>query len=167
MKEEIWASIIEYPGYQFSTYGRVKCKDGSIKKIFVGGKERVYFTVKMYVKGVSISKYLHRLIAETFIENTFYKKEVNHKDCNKSNNNVENLEWCTREENMVHARINNRLLEGERATSAKLTNKQVIEIRELKKKNPNITNKEIGKMYGLDHSNISRLLRRKFYSNVL
>lgn len=47
--------------------------------------------------------FIHRLVAEYYIENKDNKKFVNHKDGNKSNNNVSNLEWVTNKENMIHA----------------------------------------------------------------
>lgn len=57
----------------------------------------------------SVSKFylIHRLVAQTFIPNPNNLLEVNHKDGNKVNNNVENLEWCTRKENVNHSILNN------------------------------------------------------------
>ncbi len=56
----------------------------------------VYITLK--VKGVSTTRSVHRLVAETYINNTENKSEVDHIDCDKTNNNVLNLRWATRSE---------------------------------------------------------------------
>jgi len=53
--------------------------------------------------------YIHRLVALTFIENPKGLTDVNHKDFNRSNNHVDNLEWCTQKENMQHAHQNGRI----------------------------------------------------------
>ena len=63
------------------------------------GYEKVYLSVE----SKKYSRYVHRLIAQTYIPNPENKITVNHKDCNKRNNAVENLEWLTNTENMQHA----------------------------------------------------------------
>ena len=65
--------------------------------------EKGYLSVELWCNYKRKVKKIHRLVAETFIKNPFFKKEINHKDGNKKNNCVENLEWCTRSENMSHA----------------------------------------------------------------
>ena len=80
---------------------------------------------------------IHRLVALTFIENKENKPEVNHKDGNKSNNHVSNLEWNTTQENLEHKRINNlgKTLKaklsatGENNSQAKLKENEVLYIR--------------------------------------
>ena len=62
-----------------------------------------YLMVTLSKNGKSKKLLIHRLVANSFLENIDNKKEVNHKDGNKKNNNVENLEWCTRTENARHA----------------------------------------------------------------
>lgn len=81
---------------------------------------------------------IHRLVALTFIENTYNKPEVNHIDGNKLNNHVSNLEWCTTQENLEHKRISNlgKTLKaklsatGENNSQAKLKEDEVLYIRE-------------------------------------
>lgn len=61
-----------------------------------------YLRVGLSLNGKLVTKKIHRLVASTFIDGD-HKKEVNHKDGNKTNNNVNNLEWVTRSENQKHA----------------------------------------------------------------
>ena len=70
---------------------------------------------------------VHRIVAETFLVNNHseIKNQVNHIDSDKTNNSVNNLEWCSQEENMKHARENNLIRRGERVTIAKLTEEDV------------------------------------------
>lgn len=62
-----------------------------------------YSQVTLHKGGIPFMKKVHRLVAEAFILNPANKKEVNHKDGNKQNNTVENLEWATSSENHLHA----------------------------------------------------------------
>ena len=62
-----------------------------------------YCQVILTKDGCQIMRYVHRLVAEAFLENPNQRKEVNHKDGNKQNNSASNLEWATRSENMSHA----------------------------------------------------------------
>lgn len=112
--EEIWKDIEGYEGlYQVSNLGKVKSLDRTIitRKGYIQffkGKMLDYSKRKnncgYYRVSLSGKEYLvHQLVAKTFILNPYEKSDVNHLDGNKSNNNVENLEWCTHIENMQHA----------------------------------------------------------------
>ena len=94
--KEIWKDIKDYEGhYQVSNLSRVK----SIKF----GKERIlkpvtdrhgYLIVGLWKNNKQKTYKVHRLVAEAFLPNTDNLTQINHKDENKSNNNVNNLEWC-------------------------------------------------------------------------
>lgn len=99
---EIWKDINGYEGfYQVSNLGRVRSLDRYVLNKFIKGKilsqrlKENYSIVHLCMNGTYKNKQVHRLVAEAFIPNTYNLPCVNHKDENPSNNNVENLEWCT------------------------------------------------------------------------
>lgn len=114
--EEIWKDIEGYEGiYQVSNLGRVKGlerydSNGHLlkEKILKTSINRDGYEKVSIQKNAKKKTYkIHRLVAIAFIPNVENKKEVNHIDGNKLNNRVNNLEWCTKEENERHARNNN------------------------------------------------------------
>lgn len=103
MNEE-WRDIKGYEGlYQISNLGRVKSlgnNKSKKEKILKPRKTCGYLNVVLSKEGKRNSYQVHRLVAQSFIPNLNNYKEINHKDENKSNNCIENLEWCTREYNV-------------------------------------------------------------------
>ncbi len=93
-------------------------EDGTIYKKYSNGKfkkapqhksENGYKTISLRVNGKQRNLYSHRIIAKYFIPNPENKPIVNHKDGNRANNNINNLEWCTLKENSQHARKTNQV----------------------------------------------------------
>lgn len=91
---------IEFNGYTIREDGTITNKDGSVKTPYGKG----YETVKLYYNGRYNQHYVHRLVAEAFIDGR--DETVNHKDGNKQNNHVSNLEWMSYSDNNKHAREN-------------------------------------------------------------
>lgn len=100
-EQEIWKPVKGFEQlYQVSSLGRVS----NYRKILaIQTMPKGYLTIVFKVKQVANNRLVHRLVAEAFIENPEGKPEVNHKDGDKSNNSVSNLEWCTSSENKRHA----------------------------------------------------------------
>lgn len=88
--------------YEVSNYGRVRRNGRVLKPYKRGSKNGNYNCVKLCVKGRITIVDIHRLVAIAFIENPLDKPEVNHLDRDHYNCRVDNLEWCTRSENMKH-----------------------------------------------------------------
>jgi hypothetical protein len=113
---EIWKDIEGYESlYQVSNLGRVKSLERVVgcgnKMIRVNEKIRKlnpngngYLNLLLHKEGVKKAFRVHRLVAEAFIPNPNNLPEVNHKDGDKLNNTVDNLEWCTKSHNETHAR---------------------------------------------------------------
>lgn len=118
--DEIWKEIKNYEGYyQISNRGRVKgivevkkYKEGRILTPWSNHRGRGYLKVKLIKNGTGKYAYVHRLVAQAFIDNPNHYTEVNHKDENPKNNTVENLEWCTRKYNMSYGTIQDRRREA-------------------------------------------------------
>lgn len=108
---EIFKDIEGFEGvYQISNLGTVKnIKRNKIKKneIDIDG----YVRVGLSKNGKQNHYKIHRLVAQAFLPNPKNLPQVNHKDENKTNNNVTNLEWCTNEYNHNYGTINQRIAE--------------------------------------------------------
>lgn len=166
---EIWKDIKGYEGlYQVSNLGRIKSLSNRsnhknpilMKQACVLG----YMVVSLTKDSVPKMFKVHRLVASAFIENKENKADVNHKDGNKKNNNVNNLEWCTAQENVIHA-FKTGLSKAQKGKE----NSRSIIISQIDKN----TGKEVNVFYGtreaerktgIKHSNISRCCKGKYKS---
>lgn len=100
--KELWRHMVNHPDLLISNYGNIKREStGHIfpKYINHGG----YYYCSLCDQGKKFVAKCHREVAKAFIENIDNKPCVNHKDGNKLNNNVDNLEWCTYRENSIHS----------------------------------------------------------------
>lgn len=114
LENEIWKDVVGYEGlYQVSNLGRVKSLPRIVKngKIYRRVNERIMANlrahngyIKAYLKrfGKGVNKSIHRMVAEAFIPNPLNLPQVNHIDEDKTNNRVENLEWCTAKHNTCY-----------------------------------------------------------------
>lgn len=149
--------------YQISDSGRIFTKRRLIgNKIHYGRELIPQITRDGYLK-VALSKnneckkfYLHRLVAIQFLNNPMNLLQVNHRDGNKLNNNVSNLEWCTKQGNQNHAVRNNLMQRGQNRPSAKLTESQVLEIYKLK---GILRAQDIADKYNVSKNTINCILR--------
>jgi hypothetical protein len=120
---EIWKDVIGFEGrYEVSSLGNVKSKKTN-KIIYTRKDKGGYVTCLFFCNMKIFSKKVHRLVAQAFIPNPLNKQEVNHKDRNRANNNLDNLEWSTPKENMNHAVINSSFKTSNTAIKKRLANK--------------------------------------------
>lgn len=106
---EIWKPVGEFIGrYEISNLGRVRSLEDNhgkpIKRIKKQSLTQTgYYEVQLSIKDENHHRKVHRLLALAFIPNPDCKPHINHIDGNKLNNSLDNLEWCTQQENIQHA----------------------------------------------------------------
>lgn len=99
--EEQWRDCAEHANYEVSSFGRIRNKTTLLIREQVKSKNG-YMTVMFVLNGKNTLFYVHRLVASAFIDNPENYDTVNHKDHNRQNNCVWNLEWCSIKENIQH-----------------------------------------------------------------
>lgn len=113
---EVWKDIDGYPNYQVSNMGRVKSLNYKLT-----GKEKImnicnggsgYLKICLSKDGKRKQYFIHRLVAQAFIPNPNNLPQVNHRDEDKQNNSVENLEWCDAKYNMNYGTCIKRISES-------------------------------------------------------
>ncbi len=121
-QQEIWKAVADSNGeYHISNHGRVKsykCGKERILKPYLLGGGLPYYAYSLHIKNKRKICKVHRLVALAFIPNPDNKPQVNHKDGNKLNNHIDNLEWMTSKENHQHA-WDTGLFEGKRLAKSK------------------------------------------------
>ena len=176
---EIWKDIKGYEGmYQVSTQGNLKSLDRivnhpkSIKLTLKGGviKSSVngsgYKIVQLNKNGKGVIYLVHRLVSGAYLNNPDNKPQVNHIDGNKANNLLENLEWVTRSENMIHAYENNLNHKGENHYKSKLSKTRVSAIKRLLRINPNVNKYSLAKKVGVTNGVIYQIINNTTWKHV-
>ena len=113
-QQAVWKPYPDYPFVEANQFGEIRTKDRVVtrsdgRKQFVKGhilKQHLnrsgYLFVYFSINGKQVNLLSHRVIATCFIPNPDNLPEVNHIDCDRTNNRLENLEWCTRQENISY-----------------------------------------------------------------
>lgn len=181
--QEQWKDIEGYEDYyEISSMGRIRTKpriirhwkggtsNRNMKVIYLGMKPDKLGYYRITLTGHDSKKktyQVHRLVAKAFILNSDNKPWINHIDCNPSNNSIDNLEWCTASENLIHAFNTGRKIshKGEKCGVSVLTEKQVLEIR-----NKYVPRKysyyKLANEYNIEPTTVYNIVARKTWKHI-
>ena len=182
--QEIWKDIKGYEGlYQISNLGNVRSLDryveDNIKTQFIKGKRlkpfgngNGYLVISLLKNGKRKNKYIHRLVAEYFIDGYDEDKVINHKDFNRENNDISNLEIVSQKENVMYSLKKGRYEKAYKVITAKhikraqdkiLNNKEDI----LKMYENGASINEISKLYHIKFENLSKFIKERLKWTIL
>ena len=167
MSDKDWKHAIpNYSDYKINKAGDVfsyrRLKSG--RKLVRTTHYQGYKYVKLHNNEGEKLCFIHRLLAQTFIPNPEGKKEINHINSVKDDNRIENLEWCTRQENMDHAMQNNLLPLGENTPNVKLKHDDIKVIRSLSE--GGTSKRNIARLYNVSHSAINDIFTGRTWSHI-
>jgi len=120
-----------------------------------------YKKITLTISGKQIQRYVHRLVAELYCEKGKGRKQINHKDGNKSNNHYLNLEWVSNSENQVHAHETGLKLSGNRLLNGKFSKEDICQMRAMDASG--VLRKDIANLFGCSKSTTSDILNGKRY----
>lgn len=164
---EIWKKVKGFEeSYEISNLGNLRSIDRLVKH-YKGGQRtckginknirlspKGYFRCNLKKDGSRFDFTVHRLVADAFLEKPIGKNIINHINGIKTDNRVENLEWCNASENVIHA-VEKRLIK------TKLTDKEALEILESK-----LSQRKLAKIYDVNHTIIWRIKNRVAYKHL-
>lgn len=168
---EVWRNVSGYGGvYGVSNTGSVKSfKRGNGKILGPELCNNKYFRVTLYKNMIKKRFFVHRLVALAFIPNPKNKPCVNHLSGDKLDNSVKNLSWATHSEDKLHShrvlKNDNGYKKGENHLNAKLTEKQVLEIRKLHETGKYVY-KDLAKIFKVCRQHISYIVRNKAWQHL-
>lgn len=167
MKKEVWYNTKHWGGLiQISNKERVRSfKTGKERILSINISDKGYkrVTIREAKTQKVLTPLIHRLLAEAVIPNPHNLPEVNHKDGNKLNNSISNLEWCDKLHNMRHAFKTGLMKQciGENKPQSKLNEKAVVDIFNSKE-----SCRKLAKKYGVCYSLISGVRRGSVWNHV-
>lgn len=161
-KEEEWKQVAEFPDYSISSFGTVKNKYGKTMRLTSNGHGYYSVCFGKAVKGKNTRRYIHRLVAQAFVENPNAYAEVNHKDSCRHNNYVDNLEWVSRKMNSEHARTYG----NQRPIPKKLT-EEVVRLIRKEAALAELPQSAIAAKYGIAQQTVSDLHTRRAWAHLL
>ena len=179
LSNELWKYVPNSDNrYLVSNYGRILTtgyKGGKKCSIMKPAKDNQgYLRTMLKLNGRVRTIKVHRIVAQTWIPNEENKLQVNHKNFDRSDNRVENLEWMTPKENCLYSFNAGRIIrpvctnfvKGEQIGTSKLTELEIKEIRQ--KFKPRVYTREmLGKEYNVAPATIKDIILKKSWKHVL
>lgn len=162
--KELWKPLLEYKGIEVSSIGRIrkaanKRRKERILTEFPKDRDGYCRCSVQKLDGTWTSQPVHRLVAKAFIPNTENKQAVNHIDGNRQNNRVENLEWVTPKENVIHSfRFGSRRECKQVPKRTLLTDFQISQIDILRK---SYTVNQIAKLFNIEYQSLKNIIHKK------
>lgn len=170
---EIWKDMVEFDNkYQISNKGNVRRKGRKVnsaiqpkgyryikpKMVYLQNNGNGYLQIYVSINKKRVMKYVHRMVATYFLKNPLNYNEVNHLDFNRSNNDVSNLEWCSKKQNIRHSFAHNKTRRTNGKTPVKII--QICESGNIVWKSA----KEIGEKLNVDPSGVYKCCKNKLKS---
>jgi len=160
---EIWRDIPSLPYYQASSLGRIRSLPGRTKFsrktiCYLKCRENSTGYLRFGIPG-NKTFFVHRAVAEAFL-GLANGLTVNHKDSNRKNNNLDNLEYMTQSENIVHARNLGRIKKA-------FSLEQVLEIKKIKQNDPNVSSYDVASKFKVNATSIQKIWSGSTWTIIL
>ena len=162
--KELWKPLLEYKGIEVSSIGRIrkaanKSRKERILTEFPKDRDGYYRCSVQSLDGTWTSQPVHSLVAKAFIPRTKNRDIVNHIDGNRTNNRIENLEWVTPKENVIHS-----FKFGSRKICKQVPKKTILidfQVNQIGKLRELYTVNQIAKLFNIEYQSLKNIIHKK------